>query len=119
MLESPLTSVLNGSNSPIFFPVPGIADRLEENLKFKQKYLDMSQTTVDQIINSHMKKIKSKKKRKKLQKELILVGIHVRYEVMSESPSDLQYLNRKILLNSSIVKSDNEIGKVNDKKNMI
>lgn len=40
----------------------------------------MSQTTVDQIINSHLKKIKSKKKRKKLQKELILVGIHVRYE---------------------------------------
>ena len=63
------------------FSVPGIADRLEENLKFKQKYLDMSQTTVDQIINSHLKKIKSKKKRKKLQKELILVGIHVRYEL--------------------------------------
>ena len=41
----------------------------------------MSQTTVDQIINSHLKKIKSKKKRKKLQKELILVGIHVRYEL--------------------------------------
>ena len=40
----------------------------------------MSQTTVDQIINSHLKKIKSKKKRKKLQKELILVGIHVRYD---------------------------------------
>ena len=80
MLKSPLTSVLNGSNSPIFFPVPGIADRLEENLRFKQKYLDMSQTTVDQIINSHLKKIKSKKKRKKLQKELILVGIHVRYD---------------------------------------
>lgn len=58
--------------------IPGIADRLEENLKFKQKYLDMSQTTVDQIINSHLKKIKSKKKRKKLQKELISVGIHVR-----------------------------------------
>ena len=71
----------------ISFSVPGIADRLEENLKFKQKYLDMSQTTVDQIINSHLKKIKSKKKRKKLQKELILVGIHVRYYLAEKQES--------------------------------
>ena len=65
----------------ICFSVPGIADRLEENLRFKQKYLDMSGATVDKIIKSHLKKIKSKKKRKKLQKELISVGIHVRYEL--------------------------------------
>jgi len=58
--------------------IPGIADRLESNLKFKQKYMNMSQKTVQSIISSHLKKIKSKKKRKKMEKDLTLVGIHVR-----------------------------------------
>ena len=61
-----------------YISVPGIADRLESNLKFKQKYMDMSQKTVQSMISSHLKKIKSKKKRKKMEKDLILVGIHVR-----------------------------------------
>ena len=37
---------------------------------------------------------------------------------VAQSAWDIPYLNR-FLLNSFIVKSDNEIGKVNDKKNMI
>merc|ERR1719225_1912213 len=47
--------------------IPGIGDRLEDDLRFKKKYLTKSGATIKKITASFLK-----------ENEIVLVGIHVR-----------------------------------------
>ena len=41
-------------------------------------YVQMAKNTIEKVVEEHLIKVKSKKKRKKLKDEMIFVGIHVR-----------------------------------------
>ena len=56
----------------------GLEERLAENLKVKDEYKTMAEITMKEVVDKHLNKVKSKKKRKKLKNELIFVGIHIR-----------------------------------------
>ena len=56
----------------------GLDEHLAKNLKVKDEYKIMAEKTMKEVVEKHLSKIKSKKKRKKLKDELIFVGIHIR-----------------------------------------
>ena len=63
------------------FTVPGLADELGNNLKFREEYFTAAENSIDKNLEIHLKKLnksKGKKKKKAKKKDLILVGIHVR-----------------------------------------
>ena len=74
-------TVLIYSNNVYLDPIlktEGLVERLAENLKVKDEYKTMAEITMKEVMDKHLSKVKSKKKRKKLKNELIFVGIHVR-----------------------------------------